>query len=419
MSTSDDLFGQTYQQLLSKAAGGNENFQLVYPYIDWWWPTAPTGQIDARALGLVNTIPQWSAIGQFQPGSSALFNSYGQVLQHVNPTIPPDQQQAVTNAHNSLIAAQNQYQNDQTARNQAWAVAGSNLPPGVPPLDWVSWNNDSGWTKTLQADSNAIAKAQEVYAQAVGQQSPALTAAIKAATLPSATFPVTPGFTSVNQGDGSLVPAPAFSIGTTGQDWVALLSQGGGNQVTVDLSQSASSYDYSKSWAGGNASYDRWFWSVNVGGSWSQWNVDESDQSVQATISFTTTQVLVTAGQWYNGGYLKSLAGQNTFFSPWTSTGGSSPIFGQGGLLPLQVVGLIAAYQPSFSITMSQSSFSQAVQQFNASAGVRIGPFKFGGSGGHETNTVTKSASGTSFTGKSTATYPFIIGVLVAQPGLS
>ena len=66
---------------------------------------------------------------------------------------------------------------------------------------------------------------------------------------------------------------------------------------------------------------------------------------------------------------------------------------------------------------MSQNTYSQAKQRFDAALGVRIGPFTFGGSGGHESNTVNKSSSNSSFTGKSTATYPFIIGVTVAMPG--
>src|SRR6476620_5491045 len=109
-ATDEQLFGQTYQQILSSVLGGSrDNFQLIYPYLDWWWPTAPSGQIAAPALSLLNAVPQWSAVGQYDPSGATLLNAYQQVLQHVNPTVPPDQQQAVTNAHNALIGAQNQY----------------------------------------------------------------------------------------------------------------------------------------------------------------------------------------------------------------------------------------------------------------------------------------------------------------------
>lgn len=420
MATDDQLFGQTYAQLLSSLVGGNQgNFQLIYPYLDWWWPTAPSGQIALQALQLVNSIPQWSAIGTYDPSSATLFSAYRQVLQHVNPTIPPDIQQAVTNAHNLLIAAQNQWQNDMTARNRAWVQASSNLPPGVPAPDFTSWAAQSGWTETLNKDNQAIAVAQRNYAQAFGQQSPELTQAVLAATAPADVNTITKGWSAADQGDGTLVPVPAFALGTTGQDWVALLTQGGGNEVNVKVGQSQSSYDFSKSWAGGNASYDRFFWGINAGGSWQKWNINESDQSVSAQINFTATTVQIMPGVWYDSGYLKTLRGQGNFFSPWTATGGSSPIFGKGGLLPLQVVGLIAGYQPEYEITMDSSTYAQQYQRYEASAGIRIGPFSFGGSGGHESNTIEKQSSSTTFIGKSTATYPFLMGVLTAEPGNS
>ena len=101
------------------------------------------------------------------------------------------------------------------------------------------------------------------------------------------------------------------------------------------------------SWAKANASIEQVFWAVEASGGWSKLNIDNSDQSVEAQIDLTTTFVQVTPGQWYNSGYMKTLAGQGNFFSPWTAKGGSSPVFGEDGLLPVMITGLIAAYQPS------------------------------------------------------------------------
>ena len=416
-ATDQSLFDQTYSQVLEKLLKAGDNLQLVSPTIDWWWPTAPTGQISARAFQLANSIPKWSPVGSFAPGASGLYQSYVQVLQHVDPSIPPDQQQAWNNAHNALVGAQNQWQNDQTAMYRAWVVASTGLPPGVPAPDYTDWVTKSGWAATLLADQKQIAKMQENMANITGQMDPELKAALAASALPADKNALKPGFTTMDQGDGTLVPVPAFTLGTTGQDWIALLTQGGGNQLSISVSQSKSSNNMSNSWAKANASVGEVFWSVEASGGWSKLDIDNSDQSVEAQIDMTATFVQVTPGQWYDGGYMKTLAGQGNFFSPWTAKGGSSPIFGEGGLLPLMITGLVAAYQPSFTITMSQNTYTQAKQQFDAAAGVRIGPFTFGGSGGHETDTVNKSSSNGSFTGKSTATYPFIIGVTVAMPG--
>ncbi len=412
------LFDQTYTEIEKKLLGAGKNLQLVSPTIDWWWDTASTGQIAPRAYQLANSIPKWSPVGDFSPGASGLYESYVQVLQHVNPSIPPEQQQAWNDAHNQLIAAQNKWQNDQTAMYRAWVVATTNLPPGVPAPDFTTWQKDSGWLGTLHADSVQIGKMQENMANITGQMDPELKAALAASAMPADKNAQKAGFTTMDQGDGTLIPVPNYLIGTSGQDWVALLTKGGGNQKSISVSQSQSSDNMTKSWAASHFSVDEWFWSVEASGSWSRLDIDDSDKSVSAQIDMTATWVQVTPGQWYDGAYMKTLAGQGNFFTPWTAKGGTSPVFGEGGVLPVMITGLVVAYQPSFTITMSQNTYTQAKQQFEAATGVRIGPFSFGGSGGHASNTVDKTASNGTFTGKSTATYPFIIGVTVALPGL-
>lgn len=421
MSTDNsNLFGQSYSEILSKVIGDSAaKFQMIYPYMAWWWPTAPSGQIDANAFNFANQVPLWSAIGSFAPTDATLFSSYRQVLQQVNLSVSPSQQQQATDAHNDLITAENQYQTDLTARNTAWTTMKNNLPPDVPAPDFNTWESQSGWAGTLLGDSQAVTKKQETYNNIVAQQNPEYTAATAALSAPDkGTFK--PGWTQMLQAGGNLVPVPSYSIGTSGQDWVALLSKGT-NSSTLTLDASKSTYDFSHSWAGGNASFDRVFWAINAGGSWDSMDLSESDQSVKATITLkASTLVPVTpAGEWYDSGYLRKLGSDpNAFNTPFTPTGGSSPVFGEKGLLPARITQLVVGYQPSFEITMSQSTFDQHKDKFNASLGIRIGPFSFGGSGGHETNKWTKAASGTTFKGASTATYPFIMGVTVANPGL-
>jgi hypothetical protein len=150
---------------------------------------------------------------------------------------------------------------------------------------------------------------------------------------------------------------------------------------------------------------------------------NESDKNVKATISVqSSTTVEVTPGDWYDGGFMKDLAtggGQGyTIASPYRATGGANALFGQGGLLSTRVSSLLVVYKPSFSITMSKSTYDKNVQKFNGSAGFRIGLFQFGGSGGNESTYTHSTSNGTTFTGESTSDYPLIIGVTVAFPGV-
>ena len=415
--TDQSLYDQTWSQIAEKLLGAGQNLQLVTPTIDWWFDSAGGGAMSARALNIVDTIPKWSTAGSYSPGASSVFDSYVQVLQHVNPTIPPDQQQAFTDARNGMIDAQTTLYEDTQKKNRQWVLDSTNLPTGVPVPDYATWLQDSGWANTLLQDKQHIAKAQQNVANVTANQDPALTAALKASTMPDSVNVTKTGFTTVDQGDGTLVPAPVYSIGQTGQGWVALLSKGGGNKYSVSVSQSKSSDNMTKSWAKAHAEVSEWFWSVEVSGSWEKLDIDNSDQSVTAQIEFDSTQVDVTPGQWYDGGYLKTLKAQGNFFSPWSATGGASPVFGEGGLLALRITQLIVAYQPSFTITMSQDTYNRAKQQFEAATNVRIGPFTFGGSGGHGSDAVNTTASNGTFSGQSTATYPFIIGFGIAMPG--
>jgi hypothetical protein len=66
---------------------------------------------------------------------------------------------------------------------------------------------------------------------------------------------------------------------------------------------------------------------------------------------------------------------------------------------------------------MSSSTYQQNYQKFEASGGFRIGPFSFGGSGGHESEYIHSTSGTNTFEGESTSDNPLIIGVIVAFPG--
>lgn len=52
-----------------------DDFQLLYPFLDWDWATAPLGYTDASQQFFLDNLPEWSPIGRFQRGS-LLSNAY-------------------------------------------------------------------------------------------------------------------------------------------------------------------------------------------------------------------------------------------------------------------------------------------------------------------------------------------------------
>jgi hypothetical protein len=237
--------------------------------------------------------------------------------------------------------------------------------------------------------------------------------------------PPAEGWTKVADMGGVIRWKPEFMIGTTGEDWRAKLSSGSQGAFEVELDASDEQGTLSKSWAGASASYESFFWGVDADGSWQKLDLTSNDKSVKATISVkSSTLVTVTPGAWYDGGFMSDLAKSQggsgyVLEAPWTPKGDTNNMFGAGGLLSTRVGQLVVVYQPSYEITMSQSTFEEHHEEYEASLGFRIGPFHFGGSGGHESGYTHTTEGKTTFKGGSTSSDPLIIGVVVAFPGVN
>ena len=411
-----NLWDQTWAKV-NAVLGGGGKMQLIYPFMDWTWPVPNPGYIDATAYSVVGQMPKWSAVGKYAPSDKTLYDSYKIMINECPKLVlTPEQQQQVRQVQDQINAAQTTLTQDTNAKNYDWVQA-QKVPPGVPPPNYNDWYESSGWKARLDADSQAVQKAANTKAEIVQQQNANYTAAIQKAAMPTDPYGSKAGFLkcSINGKDEW---RPGFIL-NQGQDWVAQLTQGGGNPLTIQMEASKETHAMKESWAGGAADYGSCFFGIYANGSWHDMNLTESDSKVQVEINIkAVTQVPVRAGEWYDSGYLSYLAKYNQWNSPFTTQGGQSPVFGKGGMLPLAISSMIAGYQISFSISMSSSTYERHVADFKASGGIRIGPFHIGG--GYETHsdTWTKTATGTTFKGESKATYPFIVGFIVAEPGI-
>ena len=90
-------------------------------------------------------------------------------------------------------------------------------------------------------------------------------------------------------------------------------------------------------------------------------------------------------------------------------------VFGKEGMIPLVVTGMVVGYKPSFEIKMSEKSFRRYKSEFTTSNGIRIGPFQFGGGGGVSSDKWSVDVGSNTFSGKSRAEYPFILGFIVSE----
>lgn len=434
MSNNENLFGQIYQQL-------SKQFSLKYLQMNgtpknFSWNVAPTGQMNPEAYLMLSAMPDWSPIGGFTPSTTRFFDAYRQIFSHVTFKVSPEQQQAVTDATNQVTEKQNAITKVYSDMNQAYLSAKQNggvIFAATYP-DIKSWMSDAPEAKAYK---QAVVDATEAYEKALAFKlqlekafmPETLQDAIDACARPTgdpASSPAPRGWVKVPDASGILRWQPEFKVGKTGTDWRNELTKGSQGKFTITVDASDHSSTLNKSWAGGNAGYDCFFWGVHGSGGWEKLDISSSDSSLKAVIKAeSSTLVDVQPGDWYDGGFLNELAkakqgpsGQGyTIASPWVANGPENSLFGSKGILTTGIVQLLVAYKPSFEVTMSEDTYKRNYEKFNAGGGFRIGPFNFGGNGGHESDYVHSTSGTNSFKGESTSESPVILGVVVSFPG--
>jgi hypothetical protein len=434
----ESLFNQSYNQIMASQLGSSlQNFQMNGMPERFNWPRVPTGTFAREAFQIVNTVPNWSPVGTFGAADQDLFSAYRAVLTHITFKVSPERQNDLQKLQDGVTAAQNDVTKAISDAKQEYLaqkeIYGDDFPTFAA---WLKKADGGASFQTGIDNTNlTLRQAQTLLLQMQQQSMPqSLQRAVDALQTPagdpnSTNAPA--GWMKVADGTGRLQWRPEWTIATTGQDWRASLTNGSAGGFTIEISNADSSTQVTNSWARGNAGYSVPFWGVHAGGSWTRLDEASDDQSVRATIKVeSATVVRVTPGVWYDSGFLADVArGEQgaagtgyVIESGWSrkaEAAGQAGLFGQYGLLPTRVSGLVVVYKPSFSITANKSTFDRVKQKISASAGLRIGPFTFGGSGGSTSDFQHNTESDNTITGSSTSEEPLILGVTVTFPGLN
>jgi hypothetical protein len=432
-----NLFSQTYQQIVSGALGGGKpSFQMFANPIDFVWPTAPTGQIASQAYALMSCAPKYQAVGTFDFGDASFFDNFKQVLTLLTFKVSPAQQKNLSDLFNEVTKAQNAASDIMTNAKSDYNTQLSNggedgMTVLYPPSG--SFSDFFGATHWKEDWKNANATAQnkyQAYSDLVNELTidPTLKNILSMIAQPTGPVsgPAPAGWTKVKNADGSLEFKPYYGLENDGPTLLANLSAGTAGGFTVQLDASKTSVDKSDAFAGFETSNEGWFWSAHAEGSWSQSNVSTSDDSVTATISVKSSATIpVSIGPWYNGGFMAKLAkgDGNSGFSllpPWQAQGsGTNTVFGANGLLSCRVRSLVAVTGLSVSITMKSSTYQSVASEWKTAAGLRVGCFTFSGYAGGDNYKESTTGDTTTITINDTSTDPQIIGAVLAFPGLN
>ena len=406
-----------YEQIVGQAlAGLGKKFQLLNPMQDWTWAPATAGFIDPQTYRFVGQSPTWSTVGTYEPGGSDMHQAYLSVLTMCNVIGDGTNEHQLRDAREEVTRARNYLLQNYQQADVSYAQYRRTVPTDTPVESYDTWM--AKFWNSLEADKLSLDKAVETYKLVIDQKNAGLKDAIDAAAVPKDHTDSKPGFLKVQIGT-TIGVRPAYTF-LDPKVWLNRVIKEGGNSLMITLSASVSSSSISQSWAGESTCLDGGFFSTYGCGGWQSMDLAE-DKKLEVKITIEAFSMLEVGPDtsWYNSALLKKLAKEDNWNPPFSTKGGDGkkPVFGKGGMLPLILTGIVVGFQPSIEIKMSNAAtYKKYKERWEASSALRIGPFQIGGSGD---KTWLKSADNKElkFRVESKASYPFIMGITVANPG--
>jgi hypothetical protein len=411
-----DVWGKFIEGVKAAMGAGAPGSQLQVfgapvPF-DWGVATGNTNPLEY--WNFCDQLPKWSEVGGYIPQGGSLVNSYQSWLNNLKQDYSQALKTQIAEAQQKLAADVATINTWQTTTGAAWQQYVANQAKfGLPPGDFKDWLASTGGDLQQKSLLAQVQKDNNIIASLLAQQNREYSDAWAA-------FNKTDFQRNYTDASNNVLLKRIFEWSTNPTDLTQKLRAGTqASGKTISFSHSSASHDFSKSWAGASAGYSNWFWSVNGGGAWTRMNQQDAADSYSASITFKDL-TLVTVNPdtgWFDDGYLKTKADgpyvdTNSVGYGKEATGNQTYFFqGEKATLPAQLTGMLVGYQPSFQITLSASSFSEAYEKVEASGGLRIGPFTFGGSGGHESDVIRKSAMANTIEGQDKSNVPSIFGI--------
>ena len=403
-----------YKAVIDSTGASPNNFQLIYPFASWTWPTQSVGFISAPQYDFCSIVPQWSAVGAYVSSGDKFNQAYEQFLNVIVPqTEDPVLRGQIRDSETVLTDATNTYTTVYTQAQSVYLDTPEGRENRPTFTEWLGTAPGKGWQTKITSAETRMNQAQLNYNALVAQaNTPGLSNAQKQ-------FKNTDFYSKLTDpGLSSFPKVPMWSVSQNPGAWVDAIKAGRGpSGATMGFTNRDSSYDFSKTWAGGSAAVSEFFWSVKLSGKWERVTEFESDQELSVSLQFEAfDQITVQPADWYNGPFVRSMA-DGPFIHGYSANGGdgTKAIFGEKGFIGLLKTGMFVVYKPTFTITTSESTFKSFVDKFKASTGLRIGPVTINAEGGIERSQWSYSAAGRSFTGTSTSDAPLILGVGIGR----
>lgn len=405
-----DMWGFMYKAFINNLKVDPMNFQLVTPFTSWDWSTQSLGHIDSREYDFISTVPQWSGVGAYASGGARLSDAYELFLMALVVSADKVQKQKIEDQQNTCADIRQDFERAvRTARDKY--AKDSTVKDNTP--DFSTWLTDPlsiGYSEgtTIAGYRNQLDDAMDLLETFIKQSNDPT---IKAASdkLNDQQY-----WSSIDTGSlENAFTAPGYSKTESYTKWVQKVQAGGGNPATLGWSNSESHYDWKKSWAGAQASYGTPFWGIEVGGSWEKEDSLFTSKDISVEIGFQawdTIQIQETG--WFHQPFVNAKCD-----GEYRLGYEKSDFFGEKGAMALRKTGMLVVYKPSFTIKSKTAFTKIQKEKFEASGGLRIGPFKIGGGGGSSSIIEDKAVTSNEFSGTTNSEVPFIAGITVQKLG--
>ena len=412
------LWDQVWSTLNSILDDGAK-LQLVYPTISCNWAPPKHGYIQPEVYSIVNQMPQWSSsVGQYYPSATDLFSAYKCMISSCPKlTLMPDLRCQLHHAQEKIDNATKKWERDE--EEMQVALAKKSTQPETSPLLLRKWLQKSGWKKLLDDDISVMETENTDKAQLIGKQNEGYQEAIDACEIP--TGPKS-GFARCEI-DGAQEWCANYIIGD-GEDWARQLTSGERGtplNIHIESTKQTTSIETSPAQNQSNHTQHLCFFRTSGG---RMLHVTE-DFVIDIKIKAVTV-VPIRQDCWYEPQYLALLAKKNWWNKPFTTRGGESAVFGEGGLLSLKISGLIAGCGISFHMNFLRSnssgemrlsspprSLSQELNSMPSNIGelqeLHIGPFHF------DQCSTNSNSMKNCISGQSSDIHPAIVGFVVTE----
>jgi hypothetical protein len=388
--------------------GGAQHVQFLSTYqgADWNDPTYGQYRV-CRLIG--DTIPEWGS--GYKPRTGKSFgDEYGVFIQNlVLPLTDPSVIHQADSARTNWLASLDVLQAAQAAVGPHWQRFDQwqQSLPADRRLKFDIWYQryDGQKIGALQQRADGLASTyQRFFNQAYGGY------AFLADLITR--FSSTTRVQALAPDSGVYEALYPYSVSPSLDDFIKTYTASPGTR-SFRLDSSTSHYNSSQTTWGASASYAFF---VRVGASGSSTNIDYNSQDFSVQFSVDAMQAFnVVPGQWFSADVVQFFKAGDHFIpgGPIDIAFKNKTLWGnENSVFALRTAQVVVALHPKVTVHLSNVDYHNATSSWNASAGIGIGPFSFGGSAGQTKVDIQKHDDTSTITAEDKSGVPQIIAVV-------